>query len=149
MINDLPYEGWPECWDEHGTLVGSADPVTIRVGIYEPNDDPDGFSVALCTSGGQPILLDERAARGLSELLTWSVEAYRSDVQNQRRWRQAAARDLLDGAVLDREQWNQLVAAVTTGDSPADPQRLVDLLTGSAPARWVADKPTTTERGEE
>lgn len=146
MMNDVPYEGWPDCWDEHGTYVGSADPVTIRVGIYEPNDDPDGFSIALCTSGGQPILLDERAARALSDLLTRSADTYRHDMQRQGRWRQAAARDLVDGAVLSREQWNQLAAAVTTGDNP---EPLVDLLTACAPARWVADKPTAAERGQE
>lgn len=143
MMNDVPYEGWPDAWDEHGTYVGSADPVTIRVGIYQPNGDPDGFSIALCTSGGQPILLDERAARELSELFIWSVDAYRHDVQCQQRWRQAAARDLVDGAVLNRDQWNELMAAVTAGDNP---EPLVDLLSACAPSLWVADdEPTASE----
>lgn len=142
---NLPCEGWPDCWEEHGTHVGSADPVTIRVGIYQPNDDPDGFSIALCTSGGQPILLDERAARELSELLIWSADVYRHDVRCQQRWRQAAARDLVDGAVLNRDEWSQLLAAVTAGEKP---EPLVDLLTACAPARWVADKPTAAD-GEE
>lgn len=146
MMNDVPWEGWPDAWEEHGTYVGSADPVTIRAGIYQPNDDPDGVSIALCTSGGQPILLDERAARELSEMFTDSADTYRRSVECQQRWRQAAARDLVDGAVLNRDQWNTLMAAVTAGDNP---EPLVDLLTACAPARWVSDKPTTADGEKE
>lgn len=142
MMNDVSDDEWEDCWEKHGRRVGSEDPVTIRVGIYQPNGDPDGFSIALCTSGGQPILLDERAARELSERLSHTADNYRRDVQRQQRWRQAAAGDLIDGAVLNRDEWTTLMAAVTTGDNP---EPLLDLLTACAPARWVADTPAASE----
>jgi len=142
MMNDVPHEGWEDYWEERGRHIGSEEPVTIRVGIYQPSDDPDGFSIALCTSGGEPILLDERAARALSELFIWSADDYGHAVQRQQRWRQAAARDLVDGAVLNRDEWTTLMAAVTTGDN-AEP--LLDVLTACAPAHWVADAPAASE----
>lgn len=141
MMDDLPYVGWPECWEEYGTHVGSTDPVTIRVGIYQPNDDPDAGSIALCASGGQPILLDERTARALSDLLTWSADAHRLDLQRQREWRQAAARDLVDAVVLSHDQWHQVLAAVEDGDN-AD---ALTVLTACAPERWRPDKPSSEQ----
>lgn len=141
MVDDLSYEGWPECWDADGTHVGSSDPITIRVGIYEPNNDPDAGSIALCTSGGQPILLDERAARDLRELLDWSIRNHRIDLAQRDEWRHAAARDLVGAAVLSREQWNQLMTAVRDGGN-AD--ALTEMLTSCAPEGWRADNPAST-----
>lgn len=110
--------------------------MTIRVGIYQPNDDPDAGSIAVCTSGGRPILLDERAARGLAELLAWSIESHRADLRRQREWRHATARELVDAAVLDRHRFDQLIAAVQ-GDGNVE--AVTDLLTASAPQSWHTD----------
>lgn len=133
MMNDLPYDGWPECWQEYGAQPGSADPVTVRVGIYEPSGDPDAGSIALCTSGGRPILLDEQAARGLAELLNRSIESYRADTRRQREWRHATARNFVDAAVLSRDQFNQVMAAVQDGGNVA---AVRDILTACAPTSW-------------
>lgn len=133
MMDDLSYDGWPDCWDQHGVYPESADPVTIRVGIYQPNDDPDAGSIALCISGGRPILLDERAARDLARLLGWCVESYRSYGRQLRKWRQATARELVDAAVLSRDEFDQLMAAVEDSGNVA---AVADLLSACAPQGW-------------
>lgn len=139
MMDDLPYDGWSECWQEYGTHPGSVDPVTIRVGIFQPNGDPDAGSIALCTSGGRPILLNEQAARGLAELLAWSIESHRADLRQQREWRQTTARELVDAAVLDRAQFDQVMAAVR---DDGDIEAVTDLLTECAPQSWHTDTGT-------
>ncbi|MPY97963.1 MAG: hypothetical protein GEU97_08175 [Actinophytocola sp.] len=136
MMDDLPYDGWPDFWEEHGTYPESADPVTIRVGIYRPNGDPDAGSIALCTSGGRPILIDEHAARELAGLLDWSVKAHRDDVRRLRKWRQAAARELVDAAVLSRDEFDQMKAAV---EKDGNVEAIADILSACAPDSWHTD----------
>lgn len=130
-------DSWPDRCDEYGTHVGSQDPVTIRVGTYRPNDDPDGDSPALCTSEGRPILLNERSARMLGEELVSAANDCRRDVRRRQQWRQAAARDLIDGAVLCREQWQQIRDAVKDSDSDG---ALTDMLNACAPESWRGTK---------
>ena len=138
-MSDLTYDGWPECWCCYGAHVGSSEPVTIRVGIYQPNDDSDAGSIALCTSGGQPILIDEHTAHELRQLLDWSIKGHRIDVTRREERRHAAARDLVGGAVLNHDQWSQLMAAVQDGGNV---DALTELLTSRAPESWQGDDPT-------
>ncbi len=136
MMDDLPCDGWPDFWEEHGTHPDSAEPVTIRVGFYRPNDDPDAGSIALCTSGGRPILIDEHAARELAGLLDWCVKAHRADVRRLRKWRHATARELVDAAVLSRDEFDQVMAAVEKGGNV---EAIADILAACAPDSWHTD----------
>lgn len=138
-VSDLTYDGWPECWSCYGSHVGSSEPVSIRVGIYQPNDDPDASSIALCTSGGQLILIDEQEAHGLRKLLDWSIKHHRIDLTRREERRHAAARDLVGAAVLNHDQWSRLMVAVQDGGNV---DALTELLTSCAPEGWRVDNPT-------
>ena len=137
-VGDLTYDGWPECWCCYGSHVGSSEPVTIRVGIYQPNNDPDASSIALCTSGGKPILIDEQEAHELRKLLDWSIKGHRIDLIHREERRHAAARELVGAAVLNHDRWSQLMAAVQDGGNV---DALPDIIS-CAPESWRVDDPT-------
>lgn len=134
---DLPYEGWPDCWDEYGTRPGDDRPVVIRVGLYKPHGDHGVGSVAICTSDSGPILISEDSANGLRELLKEAIDSFRRDVRDAEQERLRAAHEVLDTAVLTREQWQTVLAAVDDGEPN---NKAAEALKASAPTAWTDEQ---------
>lgn len=62
---------WIAYWDAYGSRAGSDARITIRVGVLRGSD---GCSAALRADRTASIMLTDRAAAHLAELIHWTLE---------------------------------------------------------------------------
>lgn len=119
---------WLSAWDEYGESIDTNRIVQITVGILAPETHP---AVAISIAGETPVTLTHQAAARLRESLGWAVEEHqaillrvgdRSDTSDA------------DTAVLDRTQWQTVVAALQ--NRPGAHADALEALTASAPPEW-------------
>lgn len=120
---------WLSAWDEYGESIDTNRIVQITVGILAPKTDP---VVAISIAGETPVTLTHQATARLRESLAWAVEEQTMLLKTGARSDTADA----DTAVLDRAQWESIVAAVQSG--PGAQPRGHEGLEGERPTRLAS-----------
>ncbi|MPY80481.1 MAG: hypothetical protein GEV04_18900 [Actinophytocola sp.] len=64
---------WRGYWEEHGAQAGDGKTVPIRVGVIEVGGT---LSVAISVASFPPIVITDRTAAGLGELMQWAQEEH-------------------------------------------------------------------------
>lgn len=141
------YHGWLGCWYEHGFRADNGMATRIQVGVIPPEVDPQ---VAIRIGDDTtPVTISRTAALGIAQLLKDALSEREMLQRVHAEQRRSVARQLLDEAMLSRDQWESLVDALQEGD-PGAREEAVKQLKACAPGGWVTAEPALSpQAGDE